>query len=246
VLNLETRGSALLAIVILPIVVVCRWRRMKVEEVVSAFVLAGLTWQMYRFSTFLGFALIPLAYRAFAPASGTTPPPPLMRRWRLLVAVAFAIAIGISVTRFTVAEISAPKRTPIDPQMDYFPFEACARMKEVVPPGTIFSDFFWGGVAVRAGYPNWKVSHDGRYYHFSQDEWDWYWAAMMQCQVGSQTATLADIVEKYHPVAFLLRIGAGDELIAKLDAPTSGWRRVVDSSGRDIFDRGQAVVFVPR
>ena len=238
--GLDARGSAILALAILPVLVAVRWRRMKLEEVICALVLAAFTWQMYRFACFLGFALIPLAYRALAPVSAVSPPP-LVRSWKWLLAGAFAIAIAISLTRFAIAEAAKPDRTPVDPHMHYFPFEAVARMKTDVPPGTVVTDFFWGGVAARGGYPNWKVSHDGRYYLFSRDEWDWYWAAMSQQCIGGFTVTLDDVVKLYNPVAFLLHVGPDDGLIAKLDDPDSGWKRLGDS-----FDRGQAVVFVPR
>ena len=244
--GLDGRGSALLAIAILPVLFVLRGRRLKIEEVFTALILAGLTWQMYRFACFLGFALIPLAYRAFAPSPGDPTPPPLVRSWKWVLAVAFSFAVGISLTRFAVADVAAPDRTPLDPQMDYFPFEAVARMKEVVPPGTVVCNFFWGGVVARGGYPDWKVSHDGRYYLFSREEWDWYWAAMLQFQEGMYRVSLADLVAKYQPVAFLLRVGTDDPLIKKMDEPESGWQRVVGANGLNSFDRGQAVIFLPR
>jgi len=245
-LDWQSRGCAVLAIAILPVLLAWRGRRLKVEELVTAAILVALTWQMYRFSTFLGFALIPIAYRAFAPSVGGPPPPPMIRSWRSLLAGAFAVAIAVSVTRFAVAEIAAPQRTPIDPHMDYFPFEAVARMKETVPSGTIFCDFFWGGVVVKANHPDWKVSHDGRYYHFTADEWDWYKSAMWQQPVGRHNVTVAEIVAAFRPLAFLLWASPDEALIAKLDAADSGWIRLRDAAGRDCFDRGQAVVFVPR
>ena len=244
--GLEQRGSALLALAILPMLFAFRGGRMKAEEVITALLLAGLTWQMYRFSVFLGFSLIPIAYRALTPPAGGPAPPPRVRSWRAILAVAFVLAIGLGLGRFAIAEWSAPERTPLDPHLDYFPFEAVARMKDAVPPGTVYCDFFWGGVAVRAGYPRWRVSHDGRYYHFSQDEWDWYFASMEQQQVGTHRVSPADIVTAYRPVAFLLRAGHDEGLIAKLDESGSGWRRLADGAGRTAFDRGQAVVFVPR
>ena len=243
--GLEGRGTTLFALAILAVLVTLRWRRMKPEELVTALIMAALTWQMYRFSVFLGLALIPVAYRALAPRPDAPAPPPLIRRWKMLLAIAFAIAIGICLGRFAIAELAAPQRTPLDPHMDYYPFEAVARMKETLPPGTIYCDFFWGGIVVRRN-PQWKVSHDGRYYHFSQEEWDRYWSGMQQRHEVAHRAGLADILGTYRPVGFLLRVGFDDGLIAKLDAPDSGWIRVKDVQGRDSFDRGQAVVFMPR
>ncbi len=243
--GLDGRGSALLAFAILPVVIVLRWRRLKVEEVIVALLMAALTWQMYRFAVFLGFALIPLAYRAFAPIDGPAPPP-LIRGWRWLLLAAFVLALGICFGRFALAARAAPERTPVDPHMDYFPFEAVARMRAVVPEGTVVCNFFWGGVAVRAGHPKWRVSHDGRYYLFTENEWDRYFAGMQQDVIGNQCVTLADIEATYRPVAFLLRTGPDAGLIAKLDEPTSGWKRLTDAGGSDSFDRGQAAVFVKR
>ena len=243
--GLEGRGTTLIALVIFAGLLLFRWRRLKVEEVITALAMAALTWQMYRFAVFLGLALIPIAYRAFAPASGGSLPPPMIRRWKWILALAFTTAIAIGLGRFAIAEMVSPERTPVDPHMDYFPFEAVARMEEVVPPGTVYCDFFWGGVIVR-GNPQWKVSHDGRYYHFDKGEWNRYWAGMLQQDVVLHRATIQELVNDYRPVAFLLRTGMDDGLIGKLDEPDSGWIRVRDASGRNSFDRGQAVVFVPR
>jgi len=241
----EGRGTALLALAVLPVLVVWRRRRLKVEEVVAALVLAVLTWQMYRFAVFLGLVLIPVAYRALAPPPGSAPPPPV-RHGRAILLAAFAAAIGICLGRFAIADAVAPARTPVDPHMDYYPFEAVARMREAVPGGTVYCNFFWGGVVARAGYPEWRVSHDGRYYLFTREEWDWYWSGMQQERVGDFRATVGDIVAKYRPVAFLLRKDFDTGLIAKLDEPASGWKRMPNPSGGDAFDRGQAIVFVPR
>lgn len=243
--GLEGRGTTLLALVLLAGLLAFRGRRLKVEEVVTALAMAALTWQMYRFAVFLGFALIPLAYRAFAPAPNGPPPPSLVRRWKWLLCAAFVIAIAISLGRFAIAKVAAPERIPVDPHMDYFPFEAVARMKDAVPPGTVYCNFFWGGVVVR-GNPQWRVSHDGRYYHFDKSEWSRYWAGMLQLHESMHRATLPELVADYRPVAFLLRTGQDDGLIGKLDEPASGWKRMTDPSGKASFDRGQAVVFVPR
>ncbi len=241
----EGRGTALAALAILALILAFRRRRLKIEEVIVALLLAALMTQMYRFAVFFGLALIPVAYRAFAPAPNPSPPPPV-RYWRAILLAAFAIAIGVCLGRFAIAHIKAPERTPLDPHMDYFPVEAVARMEEIVPEGTVYCNFFWGGVVVRAGYPKWHVSHDGRYYLFTREEWEWYWAGMSQDPVGGFRVSAADIIATYRPVAFLLRKDFDDGLIAKLDEPASGWKRVPDRNGAGAFDRGQAVVFVPR
>ena len=241
----EGRGTAILALAIMAVLIAFRWRRMKVEEVIVVLVMATLMWQMYRFAVFFGLALIPLAHRALAPLSGPIPPPPV-RYWRGLLIGAFAIAIAVCLGRFAIAEWVKPERTPVDPHIDYYPFEAVARMKEVVPEGTVYCDFFWGGVVVRGGGSQWRVSHDGRYYLFTKDEWNRYFSGMDQTAIGDVRVSVADIVAEYRPVAFLLRIKRGDGLIAKLDEPGSRWKRLTDRSGSATFDRGQAVVFVPR
>ena len=64
--------------------------------------------------------------------------------------------------------------------------------------------------------------------------------------VGRHNVTVAEIVAAVRPVAFLLWAAPDETLIAKLDAADSGWIRLHDAAGRNAFDRGQAVVFVPR
>ena len=77
----------------------------------------------------------------------------------------------------------------------------------------------WSHAIPRAGYPEWRVAFDGRYYRYTPEEWQRY-TAVVRGEIG-----LAELDRVYHPAAYFLRPGADDKLIAALRAD-KGWREV--------------------
>jgi hypothetical protein len=95
----------------------------------------------------------------------------------------------------------------------YFPFETVAAMKARPVRGVIFCDFFWGGVVSYEGWPDWKATHDGRYYLRPREYWDHYFD-----EIATGRISVSEIEADDQPAAWLLRKGGYDGLINLLRA----------------------------
>jgi hypothetical protein len=183
-------------------------RRIDWEELAPAVALFALTLTAHRFALFFGLALVPVLARCLSagrgepgrspePASGRVHP------GRLLPFLVVPAALLVRPTHFH----------------ESLPLAGVAVLKDTGVVGTVYCHYSWGGPLIDAGYPDWVVAFDGRYYRYGPDEWGRY-AAGVRGEVG-----LAELDRAYRPAAYFLRPGLDDVLIAELRAD-GGWREV--------------------
>lgn len=112
---------------------------------------------------------------------------------------------------------------------DNLPIAAVARLKATQVQGTIFTEPEFAGVLLDAGYPRWRVTLDGRYYRYSDEEWGRYG------EILAGTFRLRRIERLYRPAAFVLRPSHTTALCNELDRPGSGWRRIWIDEGAAVW-----------
>ena len=206
------RGYAFPMFLATAALVLWRGRRVPVADLVPMLVLMAMTVVAFRFVLFWGIAVIPVWVAALAEPDVPAPPNP----WRKRLAVVFLIGS------------LAPLFLWRNNFHAYFPFDGIAALKRQNVRGAIYSNYFAAGLLTDYGYPDWHPTHDGRYYLISRDELKRYQAA----QRGE--VPVAELVAKYDPVAFFIRPGDDEGLIALL--PAAGWR--------EVYRGEQCVVFV--
>ena len=192
------------------------WRhpeRAKLSELAVAFVLFAMTAVTIRFVLFWAIALIPVVARAAAPSA------PLHRN------VAWAAAPIALLAAALVMLILRP--THFD---ETLPMGAIERLKQENVRGVIYADFPYGGPLIDAGYPDWTVAYDGRYYRYTPAEWHFNGG------VEAGKLGLRDILDRWQVAGFLLKVSHNTPLAQEL-ARTAGWRC--------IWDRDGIVVYVP-
>ncbi len=195
-----------------------RGRKVRAETLAVAVALAAMTLLSHRFALFWGIAVIPLWPELLQTEGGPDERP--SSPWRRPLAL-LAIA-------GTVGWHAALRPAPLD---KYYPFEGIQKLRDTGIRGTIFGTFYWGGMLAEAGYPDWRITHDGRYYLRTAAEWDSYFE-----ETDHGGVALDDIVAKYKPEAFFLRPGSDKALIALLNA---------DDLWRTLFADANCIVFVP-
>lgn len=200
-------------------VLALRGRKVALGTLAIVVVLTAAMLYSHRFVLFWGIAVIPL----WCECLGSQPIGVIASRsaWRTAIAI-LAIALGIGIPCI---------RHPA-PFADYYPFEGIRTLKAANIRGTIFTSYYWGGMIAEAGYPEWRVTHDGRYYLRTMAEWDRYFDETYHGTGGSLNA----IIDRYHPQAFFLRPGSDDHLINQLRQ---------DHRWTTIFADANCVVSVP-
>jgi hypothetical protein len=174
-------------------------------------VLLAMTVTAYRFVLFWALATIPVI------ANGRS----LRKAGRGSARVIAAIALA------SVA-ILTPLLRPTH-FSDNLPLAAVARLKATNVHGTIFTEPEFAGVLIDAGYPRWRVSLDGRYYRYTDEEWGRYG------EILGGTVRLHQIERLYQPAAFVLRPSHSTALCNELDRPGSGWRRIWMDEGAAVW-----------
>lgn len=186
--------------------------RYALDELIPALALFALTLLGYRFVLFWAVAMVPAIARAVPAPRPEARLPLAVRTAPLAVAILLGVVLP---TRF-------------DPAL---PLAAVERLRATGLRGTIYAHFPWGGPLIDAGWPNWRVAYDGRYYRYTRAEWDAYGAATRG------ELPLAAIEARWHPAAFLLDPDWNAPLIAALRADHARWR--------ELAGQGPAVAFVP-
>ena len=82
---------------------------------------------------------------------------------------------------------------------DQLPLKAIAALKVEVPKGHIYNYREWAGPLYLFGSRDWQLAIDGRLYLYSREEWDRYQ------KIARGEVSLEDIINKDHPVAFVVR-----------------------------------------
>ena len=205
-------GIALIAIAIV-------WRgraRIGPLEVIPALILLVLTAGAVRFAFFLGIALIPPLALALMPGGHR-------HRASLTLLLATAAALGASTL---LAGAIRPTHFAQD-----LPRPCLAALRATGVSGTIYAQAAWGGPAIDAGFPDWRVAYDGRYYRYPAAEWSQYHAAAAG-KVG------LDVLDRaYRPAAYLLKPVRDDGLIARLRGVPGIWRALDTPPGCAAFVR---------
>lgn len=95
-------------------------------------------------------------------------------------------------------------------------------IRELRQGDVIYSDTFFGGELIDAGY---KVALDGRYYIYSEPELELF------MRTNTDSSTLAQIESKYHPAAYILKFRRSAALIHELEKRMQ-WKKVyLDNEG---------------
>ena len=166
-------------------------------DLVPAAVLTVLMLFVFRFVLFWGIAIIPVVVRAVSLRDDVSPP---RMSW---------LRKGLTATILAMTAIVPTIGMGVNLK-GYYPLASIAAMKDAGVRGTIYCNQVWGGVVIDSGYPQWRVTHDGRFYLYSQAELEQA-AAALQGKVA-----VAELESRYQPAAFLLWPGPDDPLIGKL------------------------------
>jgi len=215
----DHRIEAWIGLLAFLLVLVFRRRHLRAEHVVPALILVVMALGSYRFVLFWAAAAVPVWAAGFTHKS-SSPIAPAPFGWSARVAALVGWALAVIVpTLWNPTHLA-----------EYVPHNAVARLKEEKPEGTIYCDVVWAGVLVDEGSRDWRVSHDGRFYLRSKEEWTRYFAA---CQGETP---VYELDRQWQPVAFVLRLGFEDRLIALLrDHP--GWRELIPEKDCVVFIR---------
>ncbi|WP_395333771.1 hypothetical protein WBP06_08480 [Novosphingobium sp. BL-8H] len=190
-----------LAVLLLTARIVLRGRRCDPVDVLVALALLAMTLFAYRFVLFWALSMIPVIARgASSPQQPSATP-----RWLPIAAVA-VVALAtpfLASTRFASS----------------LPLESIARLKQENLHGTVYADFPFGGPVIDAGWPNWRVAYDGRYYRYSHEEWQYNGG------IENGYVPLVDVIAKWHPVAFVIQEDHNAPIAGEL-ARSPRWKRI--------------------
>lgn len=195
-------------------------RRIDWEELAPAAVLFVMTLTAYRFVLFWGIALVPVIARIMSDAE-PAPEPGGRKAWlaRAMAPAALAGATGLAL-------LVSPTH------FGSLPLAGIEKLRKAGVTGTVFSYFPWGGPLIDAGYPNWVVAYDGRYYRYTPNEWRRYH------QIIAGAVGPAELDRIYHPTAYLLSPGVDGALITALRADRA-WREIYADRACVVFLRSR-------
>lgn len=208
--------SVLASAAIVLLVVVQQRKTIPVCELVPALITFAMALTAARFVLFYAIAIVPLLTRLDIGSVQTFRIG--LRRIVAGHAVAALLVIGVAMS-MPVRPDSAGGR------------EIFAALTRRLHGGTVFCDPAFGGSFTLDGYPNWKVSFDGRFYLYRPEEiarlhrsyWD-----------GS---VLTEIERIYHPAAYALNASHSAALVHELTGHPESWLRVYDNGVSMLFVR---------
>jgi len=214
-----------LALVVSLVLLIRARKRARLEELAALVVLAAASMAFYRMSLFFAVAMVPVWSRwihaAWPDAPGATAPDRPVGR----LAASALIAAVLSGALF------GPRLLGLSPLDRRLPLAAAEQLRELGVRGVIYNYREWGGPLIFTGYPDWKVTIDGRLYLFPPEEWHRYAA------VAGGGIPLMQVEQQYRPDAFFLRPSYHQGLIELLRA-SDRWEEI--ESGEE------AAVFVKR
>jgi len=182
------------------------------NDIATMAVLLAATITAYRFVLFWAIAVVPVIAR---PSRQRDTVEFRLPPWIMPAALA-AVLAALPVLRPTHFS-------------ENLPLAAVARLRATAVTGTIFTEPEFGGVVIDAGYPRWRVSYDGRYYRYTDDEWGRFG------QVLDGSVRLSEIERRYRPAAFVLRPSHSTPLCQELDRDRSRWRRIWQDQGAAVW-----------
>ncbi|HKT85669.1 MAG TPA: hypothetical protein VJQ77_06245 [Novosphingobium sp.] len=190
-----------------------RPRRIVLTELAVAATLFAMTVVTTRFVLFWAISTIPVIARAAAdPVSSRIDVP----KWVAPLAI-LAAAIAVPQARPTRFDSSLP-------------LDAIERLRQANVRGVVYADFPYGGPIIDAGYPDWRVAYDGRYYRYTTEEW------RFNGDIESGELGLRDILRKWRVAGFLLKVSHNTPLAREL-ARTPGWTCIWDRDGIVVYVR---------
>ncbi|MFD1959767.1 hypothetical protein ACFSHP_13275 [Novosphingobium panipatense] len=205
----------IMVVLLAAIVLLRRYRRLDASELAVALGLLVMTVAAYRFVLFWAVAIVPVVSRCLRGAMRAFPQGSADRRQRSASGGDWHTGAGAD-TVF---------RKP--------PLAAVEHLRRFQVQGTVYGDFPFGGVLIDAGYPDWKVAYDGRYYRYSRKEW--------QYNGGIETGIvpLVDVVRKWNPAAFVLD-SVHNRPLAEALSQSPAWRLTYASDGIVVYLPGLA------
>jgi hypothetical protein len=209
-----------IVVALLAVWLMIRNQRIEWLDLAPAIGLALLTLTAYRFVLFWAVAMVPV----IAGAAGCSAPRP--GRWEAVIVLGSLLLVAV------IAPLSAPTRFA-----QSLPVKALQQMRAYHLHGTIYGDFRFGGVIIDAGYPDWRVAYDGRFYRYTNEEW------LYNNRIESGILRLGDVQRRWHPAAFLLDIRRNSSLVRQL-ASSGTWRCIYAQDG--IVAYVPAMRFSPR
>jgi hypothetical protein len=174
------------------------------REALTCLALFAMTVLVYRFVLFWAISLIAVVASCRTQTRSEENPGS-----SLIFAGIGVFAVAAAITAIKPVEFRA-----------HIPLEALRALKRENLSGTVFCDFTLGGAVINVGYPQWRVSYDGRYYRYSLEEWERF-AKMQSGAVG-----LSEIEERYRPVAWVLNPRRNAKLASQLGSAPDHWRRL--------------------
>lgn len=103
---------------------------------------------------------------------------------------------------------------------EWLPVQGVAALKAQQVRGTIVAELPWGGPLIDAGYPNWQVALDGRYYVYTDAE------LTFARTFGASPTALMQIERTWAPSALLLDPQVSEVLIQQLRQNPKIWREI--------------------
>lgn len=212
------RPTAWAAVLVTAVGLYYRGRHARAETLAVVGLMTVAMLVSHRFMLFWGIAIVPLWCEMVGTLMPTAEAEP--NRFR----PALGVLVVLSAVGFPVA------MRPV-PFADHYPFAGIDALRATGRKGVVYTSFFWGGVVIDGGHPDWRVSHDGRYYLFTKAEWDRYFTA------ARGDVPLDELLKQYHPCAFFLQPDSDEGIIRPLLARPD-WKLI----HRD----ANCAVFVPR
>ncbi len=208
-------------------------RNVRLEDMAVFFVLAGLALCVYRFSLFFAVAMVPVWSRWLHEAATvgrasphqTLSPPSL----------GATNGRGFMATSATVSLLLLPALIlPLLVRPRLFdreiPMRAVRQLRGYGVRGVIYNYREWGGLLIWAGWPDWKVTIDGRLYLFPRKDWQRY------REIARGRVPVAQVEQWYRPDVFFLRPGYHKGFIPLLRA-SSNWEEVYADENAVVFIR---------
>ena len=165
-------------------------RQVNAEDLGVVIALTVLMLSAYRFAPFWALAMIPVWTNCLANGTGSfllkEPRRAILRPFLLGCA---GLAIGIALATLVRPRLFA----------EHLPLDGLARLKSEQVSGNVYCHPPWGGPLIFTGYPDWRVTCDGRYYVYSRQEWQHFRDA------ASGQVPLAEMDDRYRPAAYFLQ-----------------------------------------
>jgi len=229
------------------------------EDLATFVVLGGLSLSIYRLSLFLAAAMVPvwtrwiqlglisgpfgtLGWLGSSEARPQSPPaaaggglrpttshptdsPGEQNVERVRPWLAASVAVGA-----LCCALSVPRLLHWRLFDEQLPLGAAQRMREMGVRGVIYNYREWGGPLIWEGYPEWKVTIDGRLYLFTRQEWYRYQ------QIALGRVPVAEVERLYRPDAFFLRPSYHDRFV-RLLRESHNWREAYADRNAIVFVR---------